>query len=170
VILIRRWALRRLVFATAESFGKSIPSGRGLSYRQYLLRYARFTNKAALRALERSEDMAALRGRLQANSFALGDRIRKSLRLRSRSAIMAAARLLYRMIGVDFCGSSNGEVRVSSCFFSKYYTPSVCRLISALDQGLLAGLSGGGSLTFQCRLTEGHPYCKARFAFEDNKT
>jgi len=169
VILVRRWVLRRLASATAESFDEPIPSGQGLSCRHYLRLYARYTRSAALAAMKSGEDLTALRTRLQANGFALGDRLRKRLHLRSRRAAMAAARLLYRMIGVDFRGSPNGEVRVRSCFFSDYYTPSVCRLISALDQGLLAGLSGGGSLTFQLRLTEGSPYCRARFAFMEKQ-
>jgi hypothetical protein len=79
---------------------------------------------------------------------------------------MAAARFLYGMIGIDFRGSPDGEVRVTSCLFSNYYTPSVCLLISALDEGLLSGLSGGGTLTFTRRLTEGHLCCEARFEFE----
>jgi len=170
VIPIRRWALRRLASATAEGFGVSVPRGGGLSYRQYLQCYAQFTCDAAVQALEEGKDLNALRSRLRANSFALGDWLRKYLHLRSPRAVMAAARLLYRMIGIDFRGSSDGEVRVSSCFFSNYYTPSVCGLISSLDRGLMAGLSGGGALTFTRRLTEGHPCCEARFEFEEEKT
>jgi hypothetical protein len=169
VIPIRHRALHRLASATAGGFGVSMPSGRGLSYRKYLQCYAQFTCDAAMRALEQGKDLNALRTRLWANSFALGDRVRKHLHLRSRWAVMTAARLLYRIIGIDFRGSSGGEVRIISCFFSHYYSPSVCQLISALDDGLLSGLAGGGSLTFQYRLTEGHPCCEARFAFEDNK-
>jgi hypothetical protein len=169
MIPIRRRALRRLASATAEGFGVSMPSGRGLSYRRYLQCYAQFTRDAAVRALEQGEDLNVLRTRLRANSFALGDSLRKHLYLRSRRAVMTAARLLYRIIGIDLRGSSGGQVRVMRCFFSSYYTPSVCLLISALDDGLLSGLAGGGSLTFQYRLTEGHPCCEARFAFEDNK-
>jgi hypothetical protein len=169
MIPIRRRALHRLSSATAEGFDVSMPSGRGLSHRQYLQCYAQFTRGAAERALEQGKDLNALRARLRATSFALGDRVRRHLHLRSPRAVMTAARLLYRFIGIDFRGSSGGEVRVTSCFFSDYYTPSVCRLISSLDDGLLSGLAGGGSLTFQRRLTEGHPCCEARFAFEDKR-
>jgi hypothetical protein len=169
MIPIRRRALRRLASATAEGFGVSMPSRRGLSYRQYLQCYAQFTRDAAVRALEQGKDLNALRTRLRANSFALGDRVRKHLYLRSRWAVMTAARLLYRIICIDFRCSTKGEVMVRSCFFSNYYTPSVCWLISALDDGLLSGLAGGGSLTFQRRFTEGHPCCEARFAFKDKR-
>ena len=35
-----------------------------------------------------------------------------------------------------------------------------------LDEGIAAGLSGGGKLTFSQRITEGKPQCEASFDLE----
>jgi hypothetical protein len=37
----------------------------------------------------------------------------------------------------------------------------VCALVSALDRGLLAGLTCGGELEFRQRITEGADSCRA---------
>jgi hypothetical protein len=75
---------------------------------------------------------------------------------------MAAARLAYRAIGIDFEGDTCGGITINRCFFSQAYTPTVCQVMSALDAGLLAGLSGGSRLVFTERITEGYPWCRAR--------
>ena len=58
----------------------------------------------------------------------------------------------------------HGEITISRCYFSSFYSPEVCRVMSAMDRGLLAGLAGGGELVFIQRITEGQPCCRARFA------
>ena len=76
---------------------------------------------------------------------------------------MAAARLIYRGLGIDFKGSAEGRVVIRRCAFATIYTPRVCALVSALDRGLLAGLTGGGVLEFRQRFTEGADSCQACF-------
>lgn len=83
-------------------------------------------------------------------------------------------RSLYRAIGIDFAGELRGElpgglpreVVIGRCFFSRFYSEGVCRLISALDSGVAAGISGGGQLEFYQRLSEGHECCWAQFRFK----
>ena len=55
------------------------------------------------------------------------------------------------------------EVVVHDCFFSTEYSPEVCCLMCAVDDGIAAGISGGGGLSFTRRLTEGCPECRGRF-------
>jgi hypothetical protein len=76
---------------------------------------------------------------------------------------MAAARLIYRQLGIDFRGSAGGQIIIRRCFFAALYAPRVCALVSALDRGLLAGLARGGELRFEQRLTEGACCCRAQF-------
>ena len=52
-------------------------------------------------------------------------------------------------------------MEIPKCFFSAYYSGPVCRVVAALDQGLAAGLSRGGRLTFVGRITEGNAACRA---------
>ncbi len=70
------------------------------------------------------------------------------------------ARALYRVIGVDFRVGAAGGFVVKSCLFSSRYTPAACRLISSLDAGLLAGLTGGARMVFTQRITEGAAVCR----------
>jgi hypothetical protein len=80
---------------------------------------------------------------------------------------MRAARLLYRSISIEFRGDENGRIDIPACAFAEIYSPETCRMIAALDGGLLIGLSGGGTLSFSARLTEGAPSCRARFDFPE---
>ena len=83
---------------------------------------------------------------------------------------MDAARWLYRVLGIAFQGTADGAITIRRCAFSDVYSGPVCRLISALDRGVLAGLAGGGQLTFQTRLTEGAAVCRACFDWEGERT
>ena len=77
--------------------------------------------------------------------------------------VMIMGRILYRVIGIDFQGTGEGEMIINHCFFSKLYSSQVCQVISSLDQGVFVGLSGGRQLVFSQRITEGQPCCKASF-------
>jgi hypothetical protein len=64
-------------------------------------------------------------------------------------------------LDIDFQGDEKGEVLISHCSLSRYYSPDTCRVMSAMDRGLLAGLSGGKQLVFSARITEGQACCRA---------
>jgi hypothetical protein len=95
----------------------------------------------------------------------LGEKLRRWFAVDTMEEVMALGEILYRAIGVEIRGecpsSAWGEVTVSRCYFSELYTGPVCDLISALDDGVFSGLSGGGRLTFSERLTEGAACCRA---------
>jgi hypothetical protein len=159
-----RWlALEALFAATAEAFGCAVPSPSGHSYVERLRQYAGFTRQAADEGLARGRDIPALQRRLFEQGERLGRRARRLLRLRTTVDALAAGRVLYRIIGIEFAGQPTGECVVRQCFFRDYYSGQTCRLISTLDDGVFAGLSGGGRLTFTHRLTEGSPCCRATF-------
>jgi hypothetical protein len=95
----------------------------------------------------------------------LGGRLRDRLKVRSRADVMKAGRLIYRLLGIELRGTAAGDIVIDRCSFGRTYGPETCALMSALDEGLFAGLSGGGSLEFSARITEGRPACRARFVF-----
>jgi len=74
---------------------------------------------------------------------------------------MQMSAVIYKMLKIEFHGDSHGDIVIKRCFFSTYYSSNVCHLISALDEGLLAGLSGGGQFSFSQRITEGYSVCRA---------
>lgn len=165
--LVKEWILEELLAATAAGFGRDAPPMSGLPYQQRLAAYARFTRDEAERAIREGRDLPAIETRLRREAVALGRRLRGVLGVEGPAEALAVARPLYLAIGIDFRGTSTGEVTVCRCFFSDFYAPAVCRLISALDEGVLAGLAGGGRLVFSQRLTEGHDCCRARFTTEE---
>jgi hypothetical protein len=164
---VRDRVLNELFAATAVGFRCAAPDTAGLSGNAKLVAYARFTREQAAQAIREERDLDAVQARLRREAFALGDRLRGLLGVEGVTETMATARTLYRMIDIDLSATSEGDVTIRRCFFSDYYTPDTCRLISALDEGILAGLAGGGQLEFSQRITQGHGTCRARFTREE---
>ena len=70
------------------------------------------------------------------------------------------------MLAIDLRTDQQGNVVVDRCAFASWYSPGVCRLMSSLDAGLIAGLTHGGRLTFSERITEGRPRCLAAISWQ----
>ena len=129
---------------TAGAFQTALsPNLDGLRFNDILQAYANFTRNAAEQQISRGEDVALVKKRLHDGAFGIGRKIRNKLRIRSGEDALKAARLLYRRIGIDFLCSKADEVLIRRCYFSHYYSCEVCWIISSLDEGLIAGLTGG---------------------------
>ena len=161
--IVKRQALVQLFRSTAAAFQCDMLPLSGLSREQCLREYARFTAERVEEALRSGGDLSELRERLYWNAYRLGRTPGRLLGIRSVDDVMALGRLLYSILDIEFDGSGNGEITVSRCYFSSFYSPEVCRLISAMDSGLLAGLAGAGDLVFTQRITEGQPCCRGHF-------
>jgi hypothetical protein len=162
--------LKDLIKLTGLAFNMDPPELRYRSLNQMVEQYARFTRTAADTAMQQTaEQRQLLKEKLFQNARQFGENIRASLHVQNMDDVMRAGALLYKMLGIDFKGDHLGEIVIRSCFFSSYYTAQTCELISALDAGIMAGLSNGGTMTFSGRITEGRPSCRAHCAFEDSK-
>ena len=177
--IVKRQALVQLFRATAAAFQVDMPRLSGLSREQCLLAYARFTANQADEVLRQGGDLSELQERLYRNAYRLGRTAGWLPGSHSVNRVMTLGRALYDILDIDFSGSASGsvsgsnggsdsgtdsgEITISRCYFSSYYSPEVCRVMSAMDRGLLAGLAGGGELVFIERITEGRPCCRARF-------
>ena len=126
-----------------------------LSYDECLRTYALFTREQAEKALQSGRDIAAIKTQLYQNAYPLGEKLRKWFGVDTMEEVMELGQILYRAIGVEIQGDTQGDVTVKRCYFSQFYSSPVCDLISALDDGVFSGLSGGGRLAFSERLTEG---------------
>ena len=155
--------LNELSRVTAEGFGTQVPAWVGESFAGRLTEYARFTARESERLLAAGDAAAtaAVKDRLRTGSTKLGDSLRRTLGLRDVDEAFAALQLLYRQIEIELGGGPVGEVTVGRCFFSAYYSEPVCRVIEALDQGLVTGLLNGASLEFSERITAGAVRCRA---------
>lgn len=160
----RKKGLKDLFQLTAEAFGQAPPDLRGLSRGEILLDFARFTRAEAERSLA-GGTAPALREKLHDCSLRLGRDIRSRLPIRSRADAAAALRFLYRTLAIDLAVDDRGEVTVRHCSLAAHYTPEVCRFMSAMDEGIVAGLSDG-RLAFSRRLTEGADRCLARIDWD----
>jgi hypothetical protein len=127
---------------------------------QTLQAFAEFTAQAA----SATANPELVSRRLFEVSFAPGRWLRRTFGVASSQDVMDAAQVVYRALGIAFDGDSCGEITISDCFFSRVYRPAACRVMSALDAGLLAGLSGGKHLVFSQRITDGYPCCRAVLA------
>jgi hypothetical protein len=163
---VARSALRRLFDATASAFGRDPVDVRGLAHRELLERYAAFTIGCAERILADLPAADAASDRMWRSAYALGESLRRRLGVRTRGEALRAARIAYRMIGIDLRADEHGTVVVDRCAFAGWYSPRVCHLMSSLDAGLIAGLTQGGRLTFSERITEGRPRCLAGISWE----
>jgi hypothetical protein len=158
---VRRWVLRALFRATADAFEEPLPDLRGLSNERLLHGYASWSNRLAREVLDDPSRRDGAERRLFANTERLGRRARRMLGVRTTSEAMHVARRVYELIGIDLTGDERGRVVVAGCRFATTYSPDVCGVMSASDAGLLAGLAGGGRLTFTERISAGAPACIA---------
>jgi hypothetical protein len=161
---VARSALRRLFAETASAFACEPEDVRGLGRRELLERYVAFSATCAERALAGDPDLDEVSRRMWRNASAMGASLRRRLGVRSRADEVRAARLAYRMIGIDLRADELGRVEVDRCAFARRYSPAVCRVMSSLDAGLIAGLTRGGVLEFSERISEGRPRCVARIS------
>jgi hypothetical protein len=152
--------LDQLVAVTAEAFRRSAPNVRGLSYRESLTAFAVFSRDLAESCLRLPDASEAVRSRLFDAAQTMGQDLRGEFRVATEQDVASALRISYKALGIKFEGAGYGEVVIPCCLFSAYYSGPVCRVMQALDQGLAAGLSLGGKLTFTSRITEGSPCCR----------
>lgn len=154
--LFRRIELQQLMNLTARALGKPAQRIWTLPNDEALCRYAEYTRDslqtdADEQLLLRMNDEAAKMGRL----------LRKVFLLKRQSDVRRVIIGLYRNIGIELEGQIPGMLCFRRCFFSQYYTPDICLAASAIDEGIMRGLTGQGRLTFQQRITEGCKQCKA---------
>ncbi|MEI7615594.1 MAG: hypothetical protein WCJ54_02685 [Actinomycetota bacterium] len=163
---IKKKKLNELFRLTADAFHSELPELRGLSFTECLSKYALFTKEQAECCLKSGRLLEEVKHRLYHNSCIFGQNLRKSLHVVDWEEAVTALKVIYKLIRIDFQCDRQGEIIIKQCFFSKYYSGEVCKLISSLDEGLAAGLSDGGRLTFNQRITDGCSCCKGYFRGE----
>lgn len=161
---IKKKKLNELFRLTADAFQSELPELRGLSFAECLPKYALFTKEKAESYLQSGRPLEEVKRRLYQNSCIFGQNLRKSLHIVTWEEAVTVLEAIYKLIGIDFQYDRQGEIIIKQCFFSKYYSGRVCKLISSLDEGMAAGLSGGGRLCFNQRITEGGSCCKGYFS------
>lgn len=166
-VFIREEIIAELFAATANAFGCPVPAHEHLSYDECLQAYALFTSQQAEKAFQDGRDLLTIKKQLYQNAYPLGAKLRQWFGVNTIEEVMELGQILYKAIGVEIQGDAQGDVTVERCYFSQFYSGPVCDLISALDDGVFSGLSGGGRLAFSERLTEGRQCCKAKLRLKE---
>jgi hypothetical protein len=164
---LKKKELMNLFRMTASAFGRTVPSMERKSFDECLTEFAIFTKSQVDDLIIQGGDPKAVQDRLYQGAFEFGEKYRKRFHVSTINDIIAVSRLLYSILGIDFQGTEQGTITISKCFFSHTYSSSTCRVISSLDAGMIAGLSGGGEMTFSKRITEGSEFCQAQFIFKE---
>jgi len=165
---LRGWVLDRLFPLSVEAFGRPAPKTGGMKPEEKLRAFALYTAQEAERGLAEG-DLAAerIRDRLFQGTRELGKELGRRLGIRGPQAAVELCGDLYAWLGIDAeCQGEDGIV-IGGCYFDRFYSAEVCRVMSAMDAGIAAGLAGGGMLRFSERRTEGAACCRARFIQED---
>jgi len=157
---IKKSRLTELFRATADAFQCQVPRLNGYALDQCLTKYALFTAENAERTIRQSNE-GEVKEHLYLNARQIGQNIREKLKLQTLEEIMQACEVIYKALKIEFHGDLQGQIQIRNCFFSTFYSSNVCRIISSLDEGLVAGLSGGCGLEFSQRITEGNKCCLA---------
>lgn len=156
----------RLFQRTADVFGGDVPNIKKMRLQQIREQFARYTAQAADSLVCSRADTKDVQRRLYDAAFQLGAGLKERFKIKKRKDALALLPVIYRILGIDL-KIDDKKFIVKNCFFSRYYSEEICRIISALDMGLLAGLTSGGRLEFTQRITGGRPCCVAEISFEE---
>jgi hypothetical protein len=162
----RKRKLEELFRAAADAFNCPVPHLGDCSTEEMLEKFAVFTRENAITAIQNGTT-SELKERLYFQAQLIGRNLREELKIRTFRETMMACQLIYKALKIEFRGDSQGQIRINRCYFSRYYSGKVCRIISSLDEGLAAGLSGGLKLEFTQRITEGSACCRAQLRGRD---
>lgn len=151
---VKRWGLERLFLIAATAFRAPMPEPEA----DRLSQFAAFTREQAERALrEGNRDAERL---LYSGGLTFGRELGRRAGATGIRDGLRLARIAYRSIGIDFA-TDGSCFTIARCYFARCYPAPVCGLMSALDRGLVAGLTGA-RLIFSERITEGGECCRGR--------
>lgn len=157
--LFQRLVLAVLMKETAAALG--LKPAQVLAAGDPLSVYAQFTKQAGSSPKTDPE-------KLYERMHRLGIRLRKMTGFTEKEDLYRLLFLLYRTIHISMSGNTEEGFRFTECYFSRYYSPQECAVISALDSGIVSGLIGKGRLEFTQRITAGCSICKASFKRGDD--
>ena len=156
--ILARIELQLLMNLTARALQQPTERIWTLSAGEALRAYATFTR----RYLQGTNSQERL-SRLNQEAYRMGQQVRRWFPCKREAAARRLVAMLYRHIGIDMQFLPSGELCFHSCYFSRFYTPSVCIAASAIDDGIIRGVMGqtAGKLHFSQRITEGCKCCMA---------
>jgi hypothetical protein len=111
--------------------------------------------------------------------FAIGVQLGKQTRSKlgvgeNPKDLIKASKILYRILGIDFHiewqDESNAVAIIERCALSEHYSKLTCEVLSATDEGVIAGLQPNVEMKFQEYITGGCANCRANINFKHKET
>jgi predicted ArsR family transcriptional regulator len=100
----------------------------------------------------------------------LGEETQRRLGVQTPHDLVHAAGILYRVLGIEFTvqwiNPKKAVLTVHRCALADHYTEFTCQILSAADEGVMAGLLEGSNMKFQKMLTSGCNSCIAEITLE----
>ena len=96
--------------------------------------------------------------------YMMGCDIKKRLKVKNVNDTLIAARIIYKVLGINFTVEKNGKnmiLKIKSCQLAALYSVETCKIMSAVDEGVLKGLNDKMEMEFITRITEGAEECTA---------
>ncbi len=162
--LFRRIELQLLMNLTARALGQKPKRLWTLPNVEALRAYAKYTSSN----LPAEADEALLE-RMNTEAYKMGRLLRRLFMISNDASAQRLIMALYHNIGIKMSFSGSQQLCFHRCYFSRLYTPQICRVASALDSGIICGISGWPAkhLQFSQRITEGCKCCRAQFNIKD---
>jgi hypothetical protein len=140
---------------------------RTLTYREILKKYADYTTMAVNKLLYSRHDINKIKESLFDKSYKLGQEIRNDYNIKTFEDIRFIIKIIYKIVKIDSNlvkdrATGSKELEVKHCFFADYYSADVCSVMSSVDEGIVAGVSGCRQMQFVQRITEGEDHCRAK--------
>ncbi len=121
-------------------------------------------------------DKAVALGReaLFAVGVELGKQTRNKLGVGNNSNdFIKASKILYRILGIDFhidwLNQTNAVAVIEHCALSEKYSKLTCEVLSATDEGVIAGLQPNVEIKFREYITGGCQNCRASLNFKQKE-
>ncbi len=166
LLLFFKWwkplILAEIFLMTAKTLQYPLPKLAIFNYNKLLATYGQYTTAALNSLLTQQRDLGPLKKELFTKSENLTKKIKTLFRIKTAEEVCFFLENFYQVLGIELTVNlSQQQFVVKNCYFSRYYRSEICQVLSALDSGLVAGLTNGASLTFLSRLTEGATCCFA---------
>lgn len=163
--LFRRIELQLLMNLTARALGQKPKRIWTSSPAEALRAYAEYTSSNMP-----ADADEALFERMNTEAYKMGRLLRRLFMISNDTSAQRLIVALYHNIGIRMSFGSSQQLCFHRCYFSSFYTPQICRVASALDSGIICGISGQSAkhLQFSQRITEGCQCCRAQFTINNS--
>lgn len=148
--------------------------GKGLELmRQEMARIQEHRVNVLIECLGKEKAIELSRERLFDVGIRLGEEARGRLGVgQSLEDMLLAAKMLYRALGIEFTFTPHGKggtLFIHRCALSHYYSSSTCRVLSAVDEGMVTGLNPRLRMGFEDTITNGQERCKAKIIIDGER-